>query len=357
MDHQMRIGYSFWGFLGNGVTNTPDGGRSHRRPLIEALRRGGHEPLFLQADRDSLEAEDDIAQQYTFDAHGFPPVDALVLEWRWPIAGRNTTVCGSKGHTCDLHRQSELLKHYSLFHRLPTIIWDKDRMLPADSSWRRARGVSVCEAALAPTPRAHRLLFPVDDALLDTADPVRLAALPRPLTLAYVGNQYERDNAFDRYFAPAAARTDHRIAGKWTETAPWPGLRFTGRIPFSEVEQLYRGSLATVLLLPEQYAAVAQMTQRIFEAVLAGCLPLAPDTIARVGEFVPDALIVHDGEQVLETLRWLRSIAGSAEHAGLIAACLQRLDLFRLSTQADALDQVLRNTARALVRRGSGAVA
>ena len=29
----MKIGYSFWGFLGPGVTDTPDGGRSHRRTV------------------------------------------------------------------------------------------------------------------------------------------------------------------------------------------------------------------------------------------------------------------------------------------------------------------------------------
>ncbi|MGW7657691.1 hypothetical protein ACWGJ7_38365, partial [Streptomyces tendae] len=48
----MKIGYSFWGFLGNGVTDTPDGGRSHRRPFIDALSARGHNIVFLQADRD-----------------------------------------------------------------------------------------------------------------------------------------------------------------------------------------------------------------------------------------------------------------------------------------------------------------
>ncbi len=346
----MRIGYSFWGFLGNGVTDTPDGGRSHRRPLIEALRRRGHELVFLQADRDRLEAGDDIASDYTFDPHGFPAVEALFVEWRWPISGRNTTRCGSRGHTCDLHRQRELLKHYSLFHRLPTIIWDKDRKLAATSEWRRTRGVRIAEAALSPSPRAHRLLFPLDDALLDVADPVALAALPRPLTLAYVGNQYDRDTAFDRYFAPAAARVEHQVAGKWPQSARWPDLRFSGRIAFQEVEPLYRRALTTVLLLPERYAAVGQMTQRVFEAVLAGCLPLAPATIAHVHDFVPDQLIVHDGEQVLERLHWLRGIAGGDQHAELITACLRHLEQFRLTTQVDALERLLADTAAASPR-------
>ena len=73
------------------------------------------------------------------------------------------------------------------------------------------------------------------------------------------------------FFAPAAAR--HRVAGKWTRTAQWPHVTFTGRIAFPDVRPLYKSSLATILLLPERYASAGQMTQRIFEAALAGCLP------------------------------------------------------------------------------------
>ena len=36
-----------------------------------------------------------------------------------------------------------------------------------------------------------------------------------------------------------------------------------------QVAALYRSALATVLLLPDRYARAGQMTQRIFEAVLA----------------------------------------------------------------------------------------
>ena len=56
LGEQMRIGYSFWGFLGPGITDTPDGGRSHRATLIDALIARGHEVVFLQPDRDLTEA-------------------------------------------------------------------------------------------------------------------------------------------------------------------------------------------------------------------------------------------------------------------------------------------------------------
>ena len=105
---QVRIGYSFWGFLGPGITDTPDGGRSHRRTLIDGLIAAGHDIVFLQRNRDLDEAGHDLRHRYTWD-DGLPDIDALFLEWRWPIPGRNTTGCGSPGHTCDLHRQDELV--------------------------------------------------------------------------------------------------------------------------------------------------------------------------------------------------------------------------------------------------------
>jgi hypothetical protein len=176
----MRIGYSFWGFLGPGITDTPDGGRSHRATLIDGLTTAGYDIVFLQPNRDLDEARCDLAGRYRWD-QGLPDIDALFLEWRWPIMGRNTIPCGTPGHTCDLHRQKELLAHYTLGNRTRTLLWDKDQRLPAASPLRSLAQVTVCEPALAPSPGAVSLLFPVADDALDSADPAALAAMPRPL--------------------------------------------------------------------------------------------------------------------------------------------------------------------------------
>ncbi|MDT0547690.1 glycosyltransferase [Streptomyces lonegramiae] len=334
----MKIGYSFWGFLGSGVVDTPDGGRSHRRPFINALARQGHQLVFLQADRDRSEANDVLG--YAFDA-GLPDLDVLFLEWRWPIPGRNTTVCGSPSHTCDLHRQDELLQHYTIGHRVPTIIWDKDRRLRLDDAWRQRPGVVVCEATLDPTPGATSLLFPADDQWLDSAAPHALTAAARPLTLAYVGNQYDRDDEFDRYFAPAAGYFPHAVAGKWPDTCRWPHVAFLGRLGFPAAMRLYSQTLATVLLLPQRYARAGQITQRIFEAVLAGCLPLCPAEVRHSERFIPEPLLVRDGSDVVRTLRRLHAQAGTAAHTQLLADCIARLEPFRLSTQVRVLSTLL----------------
>jgi len=216
----MRIGYSCWGFLGPGIVDTPDGGRSHRRVLVDGLGALGHQLVLLQANRDLHEAGLDLRDHYSWDP-GLPELDMLMLEWRWPIPGRNlAATCGTPGHTCDLHRQDELLAHYTLGQNTPTLLWDKDRRLGGDDPLRHRANVAVCEPALYPTPGATSLLFPVADLALDQADPTALAATPRPLPLAYVGNQYDRDRAFDVFFAPAAAGFAHRVAGQVARHQP-----------------------------------------------------------------------------------------------------------------------------------------
>ena len=334
---RVRVGFSFWGFLGHGVLDTPDGGRFYRRPAVDALIEAGYEVVLLQANRDTDEAGEDLP--YSWDG-GFPHLDVLLAQWRWPLPGRNTTPCGTPGHTCDLHRQNDLLDHYTAVGAA-TIIWDTDRQLPAGDPLRGLRNVAICEPAMLPASGARCLLHPLPDTALDAADPDALAAACRDLPLAYVGNQYDRDEQFGRFFAPAAARFPHRVAGKWPRTGQWPHVNFTGRCAFGEVQTIYRTALATVLLLPARYARAGQTTQRLFETVLAGCLPLTPSPIPAAAPFTPGRLHVHDGGQVTERIQWAQRIAGTAEHAELIADCLARLEPFRLSTWTTRLANVI----------------
>lgn len=327
----MRIGYSMWGFLGNGVLDTPDGSRAYRKPFIDGLAAYGHDIVLLQCNRDLHEADIHIGQ-YTWDEAGLPELDAILFEWRWPLPGRNTTTCGSVEHTRALHRQNELIEHYTR-QGVPTLIWDLDRQLPEADPLRHLRNVIVGEFALLPTPGAVQLFCPVPDALLDAADPQALAARPRPTALVYVGNQYDRDGAFDRYFASAAACVPHQVAGKWTHTQAWPHVTFIGRCGFEQVAQIYSGALATVMLLPERYARVGHMTSRWFEALLAGCLPLVPTEMYGADAFVPTTLQITTGRDVIDKLAWLRGLAGGKEHADLLAACLSYLEHFRCSAQ------------------------
>jgi hypothetical protein len=165
--------------------------------------------------------------------------------------------------------------------------------------------------------------------------------MERPLPLVYIGNQYDRDEVFDRFFVPAAAHFPHRVAGKWPYTNSWPNINFTGRCPYPDVAPLYRSALTTILLLPHRYTAAAQMTQRLIEAVLAGCLPITPSNIECAAMFTPQVLHVADGRQVIDRIRSSQIIAGTASHTQLLYECLDRLSLFSLSRQITTLEHTL----------------
>lgn len=335
----MRLGYSFWGFLGNGIVDTPDGGRSHRATLIHALAGCGHEVVFLQRDRDRLEAHDPVTPAGCRWSSGLPEIDLLVLEWRWPIPGRNCDVDStSGGYTPDLDRQRELVAHYVATGGVPTCIWDKDLMMAPSERLRERTNVLVFEAALYPRAGSHQLLFPMAEHDLD-----RLQANPAPgdsrrYDLVYVGNQYGRDEEFDAYFARPAAQLRHAVFGKWPKRQRWPHVAFRGRVGFREVHEIYRTSTATPLLLPVRYSRVGQMTQRIFEAALGGCVPLAPAEIRGVERFVPDCLRVRDSQDVVDACRRLACTDLAME---ALSALGERLEIFRVSCQLERLSSAL----------------
>jgi hypothetical protein len=344
----LTIGYSFWGFLGNGVVDTPDGGRSHRRTLLQGLLASGHRLALLQSDRDRSEASDpmQLASDATWAA-GLPDIDALMLEWRWLVAGRNDPASRDHaGYTPDLDRQRQLVAHYTLGLGTPTMVWDKDLTLAADDPIRAQPNVQVLEAALYPGQGARQLLFPVADDVLDgrLAAPGALSGR-RELPLVYVGNQYGRDDHFDRWFAPLASQHPHSVYGKWPFTSAWPQVRFAGRVPFAQVETIYREALATVALLPPRYRARGQMTQRLAEAVLAGCLTIVPSDIRGAERFAPTALIASSTEDAARLMRSLLCL-DTDQLGELDAQALEHLQRFRASAQTDRLLAYLDNLLR-----------
>jgi len=119
-------------------------------------------------------------------------------------------------------------------------------------------------------------------------------------------------------------------------------VNFTGRCAFPKVRELHESALATVLLLPDRYARAGQMTQRLFEAVLAGCLPITPATLPFASAFTPPALHAATGQQAADVIAGLLRIAGTTRHAALIAECIRMLGTFRLSRQLATIDRTLR---------------
>ncbi len=334
----MRLGYSFWGFLGDGIVNTPDGGRSHRPTLVKELKKNGFQLVFLQQNRDLLEANQNFQQDYEWDETGLPPVDAIFFEWRWKIEGRNFGVSTtSASYTPDLDRQNELIRNYSE-KGIPTIVWDKDQTLSEDDPIRKLENVTVCEPAFFPRQGCRQLLFPVPMSF-DTQWPLSRNR-DRSCDLIYVGNQYGRDEAFDEYFAKPAIELSHQVLGKWTERQRWPHVRFIGRCGFDETKHAYDDALATVLLAPPRYAERGQITQRLFEAVERGCVPIGTCEVKGIDKLLPAPLIANNGADVRRIVSELRALSRE-EIDSLFQQVLKGMSVFRVDEQVKVIKKAL----------------
>lgn len=319
------LGYGCWGFLGDGITDTPDGGRSHRGYLIRTLINSGFDVIMLQMDRDRLEAGQSIPLSQTYDT-GFPPLDVLFLEWLWKIPNRNDRR-GIIGGTPDWFRQRDLLAHYA--GRCPIIIWDKDQTLDrtpaALQKLLQVCDTFVLEPSLYPLrPDRTRALFPFDPTRFNMSCE---QSEHRHHPLIYIGNDYQRRRDFRKHLVPVSSEIDIWIFGKWPIPIKDDRIRYEGRIPYSQVKSEYGKAITTFLLAPPRYKKSGQFTQRIYEALCEGCLPLAARDYVGVARILEPSLIIESSQHIPEKIEWLRNLSRSG-YESLLEAQRKRLHPF-----------------------------
>lgn len=333
------IGYSFWGFLGNGIIDTPDGGRIHRLPFIKALINNGFDIILLQKNRDLDEVNFRIEEDGLTYSSGFPDIDFLFLEYRWIINGRNDlTNKQSPKYTPDYERQKELISYYK--GNTPIAAWDKDLKLKNDSEFD-----IVFENTFITKPSRKRLLFSLEKKLLkETINGLlKYKISTKKYDLVYIGNQYERDESFQIYINQAAQslKTKTRVYGNWKKypnkyilnRKQFNNVSFQGRIGFEQLNNIYSESLCTVLIAPKRYYIKGQITQRLFEATLSNCLPLIPRDYCGINEFIVEELIVSNGADVVNKINELKQ-NGTEYIKMLLSKQLKRLEVFLADHQA-----------------------
>ena len=342
MSSNFNVGYSAWGFLSDGIVDTPDGGRSHRPVLLDGLISHGAEIIMLQKDRDLHEAGVDVTKEHLrFDDKNFPDIDVLFLEYRWPIPGRNIEVEKSDPlYTPDLDRQQELIDHYNKLDK-PIFIWDKDQQLTQEHiDTLGIKNVLVFEPALQPKPGRKSLLFPMDmSRILEMKEDLKgYDKKNKSISLVYVGNQYDRDDSFKKYYNEASRLIGKRaeIYGKWRNQEPFSYVNFHGRVGYSEVQTIYEQSFANVLIAPERYYKNGQYTQRIFESLWGLCLPLVPKEYACSDVLFPDELIVESAEDVARILTRLND-ADNHYIVDLFEAIFENLTIFSVDKQVQTI--------------------
>lgn len=337
----MRIGYLFRGFLGDikmdvdgNEVSSPDGNatyswsiehEAHRRrykliPLGENLdapaagRLGGDLFSAFSRDRRAASYERMLRRGWSkLSERLFPEVDVVLMEWRWPIPGRNTNEDkGKPGYQTDRERQNEILRVYS-DRGTPIIIWDLDHKFTEDDAemlslagiWFR-----TIETSIKPRFNGARVEPPtvISDLLqhdIDERKPTH--------HLGYIGSRYERDETIDKWILPISPVGTHRVKfwGKWEPhddvTERWPGVKFAGRIGVRGFRDAYSRVAAVPLLAKQSYYETGFITPRPWEAILFGSVPIGLNEHLGIDQYCE--YVAQSTEHLLELATWMRTIS------------------------------------------------
>lgn len=348
----MKIGYSCWGFLGKGIIDTPDGGRSHRLVLLKELIRQGSTIIMLQKNRDLVECNQDFTQKKLSFGNGFPQIDALFLEYRWKIPGRNCELSkNDPSYTPDLDRQNELIEFYQK-NNIPIFLWDKDQKLTKTEE-QKMKNVIVFEPVLKPRFNRKSLLFPINSQKT-TKSFYKLKNYNqknKKLDLIYIGNQYERDDSFKEFIDNPAGmvKSETLVYGNWKKYPDWceknlkkfPNVKFKERLAFSKVNGVYKKSFSTALIAPDLYYNTGHFTQRLFESMWGLCIPFVPDRYYGIEKIIIKEFIVHSGHELSKKILSFRK-KSNLEIRELLRKQFKMLDTFSSEKQAKIILNAVR---------------
>ena len=326
----MRIGYAYWGFLadiklddaGNEIS-APDGNATYSWSILwEAIKRG-HQVFKMHEDRDRPAwerynngifksfSQEKRSEAYTATNDTFgrqlPELDVLLLEWRFPIPGRNCIEDHTTGkyilpvdpktrellpgYQPDLLRQTELLEHYKT-KNTKIIVWDLDhKLLRRDEElWNPD---AVFETSITPLELKVKRTsveppFIISDLLQHTtlpSDPSR--------KMVYIGSRYERDDVIEEWIRPASERFPGEIEfhGNWLKTLGevkkmWPNISYHDRCTVSDFHRIYSTAASCPLLAKRSYLETGFITPRVWEAILFGTVPIGLKSAKGIEKYV-----------------------------------------------------------------------
>lgn len=348
----MKIGYSFWGYLGDvkydkqgNVASTPDGNATYSWSIINCLQEAGHEVTLVMPDRDdvgfkklgshlfsSFAKEKRLGAWVTSSKINYPEdmhemtydnvkalwdqnelnaSDVILHEWRMDITGRNDEdsrkLLGASWQP-DKFIQDCLIK-YCAENDIKLVVFDLDykvtednykflynnikdfRLFELGKKWQGKKGV-------------RKVYIPFDFREIHDFNP----KVRQENRLVYIGNRYERDWCIDKYIPQ---RMDGCLVyGNWNEggresSKDWPNIKFKNRLQTIAMKSTYMDSTCTILLAKREYVKYDFMTMRLIESVFFGCLPLFIEEYN--DEFLDEligakrhSLIVHDSVDVYD---------------------------------------------------------
>ena len=356
---RMRIGYSFWGYLTpfeeNTIIATPDGERGNRVDFVEEMLKRGHQVTRLQAQRD----EKPYKSVALHADGGFPDVDVAYFEWRWPTWKNDEKVGGDRAAEPDYRRQMSCLEHY---HKkgVPIIIHDGDLKMTPEEELMFPNAVLTDACANPRVQTRKRLTLPWCNYLNR-----RTPTTSYSYNYTYVGNNYERDKQFKKYYSmPARGLRDRGVQtmvyGNWLERSPErrdpsellrenPHVSFGGRLAYNEIFEAFNRSITVTHITKDEYTPYGNITGRFMEGVMSGVVALIPNEYVHarpvgLGEFVVDS-----PEDVIRCINVLSGMS-AADRAQIVQEqerALRKVVDIRPEHRVDIIEAVARGEIKA----------
>ena len=325
------VGYSFWGFCEKfrdcDTANTPDGNRYGRPILVDALKNAGHDVIALQKRREKTPYENILA--YASHNH-FPALDVLLIEWRWKTYKNDG---GELSTESDWKRQCELLDHYH--GKIPIVAWDTDLKMTEEDEKRWPKMV-IADPTLNPqtlTRRRQRLTFWTDFIPLFDG-PRTMFGDSGPydtnfVKYGYVGNNYERDDMFKRYYSDPAdslrkVGVQTNVYGNWLQRSPerespetiiakYPNIAFVDRVGFNESMKILSTFICSTHITKERYAKQGFVSPRYLESIVCGTPALVPVEFLRA-DLLGQEWIVESSQDIHDKVIGIKATMESYFH-------------------------------------------
>jgi hypothetical protein len=253
----------------------------------------------------------------------FPELDVLLLEWRFPIQGRNCDVnytdpltynFNPEIHQPDFFRQSLLIQHYK-GKKTKIVLWDLDHKLTKDDE-RAIRPDAIFETSQKPLELSMKRTVVQPPAIV--SDLLQHSTLPSDPNrkLVYIGSRYERDDVIDEWIKPFSDKSPGKTFfwGKWEDKTPgelkqrWPGIECMTRCTVKDFKKIYESAGSVPLLAKRSYMETGFITPRVWEALLFGALPIGLGTARGIDSYVLEQHIPKDAAELAEVVERLSKI-------------------------------------------------
>lgn len=309
----MRLGISSWSYFGDNNPDSPSGANFYMSSIILECKKRGWEVFWMQPNRDAefaevkfenfLPKERKEAYEYTKFVHelAIPVLDILLIEWRWPIEGRNFGTCIEDNYTPDLKIQRQLLDMYK-DTGTKIVVWDQDYKIANDAFELLYKiKAKIIETSVIPMSQRHRCHVPFDFSLFSHVD---LHGDTRD-EIVYIGNNYERSEKHIDIVDAAADLIPTSFYGNWLKynndcLSKYASIEFKKRLTKAEFGHAMSTALLVPLLAKKEYFEHGFMTARILEALYFGALPVGFRDFNGIEFYVIPELIISNKKELVE---------------------------------------------------------